>query len=60
MAWLYFRKTSKFGPLRITSSRSGLSFSAGNKHYRSTVSTSGRRTTTVRIGGWTKRTSRGR
>jgi hypothetical protein len=59
MSWLIFRKTIKAGPLRLTASKSGLSASAGGKHYRRTASTSGRTTSTWRLGGWMKRKSRG-
>jgi Protein of unknown function (DUF4236) len=59
MSWLIFRKTIRAGPIRLTASKSGLTASAGNKHYRQTTSTSGRRTTTFRLFGWMKRKSRG-
>lgn len=58
MSWLFFRKSIKAGPLRLTASRSGLSRSAGGRHYRRTVSTSGRSSTTWRLGGWMKRRMR--
>ena len=53
-----FRASKKFGPFRFTASRSGFSMSAGGRNYRRTVSTTGRRTTTVRLGGWAKRSSK--
>jgi hypothetical protein len=52
------RASKKFGPFRFTASRSGFSMSAGGRNYRRTVSTTGRRTTTVRFGGWTRRSSK--
>ena len=58
MGW-YYRKTSKLGPLRLTASKSGLSVSSGSKHYRQSVSTAGRRTSTWRLFGWFRRKSRG-
>lgn len=50
MPW-YYRRSSKLGPFRITQSKSGLSFSTGNRFFRRTVSTSGRRTSTFRLPG---------
>jgi hypothetical protein len=51
----YWRKSTKVGPFRLTGSKSGLSVSAGTKNYRKSASTSGRKTTTWRLFGWTKR-----
>ena len=46
-----FRKSKKFGPVRITASKGGLSTSIGGKGMRVSKSTSGRTTTTVGIPG---------
>lgn len=58
MGW-YYRGSKKLGPFRFTTSKSGVTVSSGNRHYRQSVSTSGRRTTTFRLFGWMKRKSRG-
>jgi hypothetical protein len=50
MPWS-FRKTISFGPLRITFSKSGVSFSFGAKGVRTRVDSHGKRTTTVSIPG---------
>jgi hypothetical protein len=46
-----FRKSKKIGPLRVTASKRGLSASAGAAGVRASKSTTGRRTTTVRVPG---------
>lgn len=46
-----FRKSVKFGPLRFTASKRGLSGSFGAGPVRVTRSSRGRRTTTVRAPG---------
>lgn len=50
MGWS-FRKTNSFGPLRITFSKSGVSFSLGAKGVRTRIDSHGKRTTTVSIPG---------
>lgn len=50
MGWT-FRKTISLGPLRITFSKSGVSFSLGAKGVRARVDSQGKRATTVRIPG---------
>jgi hypothetical protein len=47
----YFRKSKKLGPLRVTASKRGLSVSGGAGGLRTSKSTTGRRTTTVRAPG---------
>ena len=56
MGWFY-RKTKKFGPLRVTTSRRGLSVSGGGKRVRLGGSTSGRKRAAVNFGRglrWTR------
>lgn len=48
---VFFRKSKKVGPLRVTASKRGLSVSGGAGGLRATQSTTGRRTSTVRIPG---------
>ncbi len=48
---VFFRKSKKVGPLRVTASKRGLSVSGGAGGLRATRSTTGRRTSTVRIPG---------
>lgn len=50
MAWIY-RKSFNLGPLRITLSKTGLSFSVGTKGFRTGVNSKGRRYTSVSIPG---------
>jgi hypothetical protein len=47
----HFRRSKKVGPLRITASKRGLSVSGGAGGVRSSKSTTGRRTSTVRVPG---------
>lgn len=55
----YFRKSKKIGPFNLTASKSGLTMSGGTKGVRQSVSTSGRKTSSFNLFGWTKRKSRG-
>lgn len=46
-----FRRSKRIGPFRVTASKRGLSASVGRKGVRASRSTTGRRTTTVRLPG---------
>jgi hypothetical protein len=50
MGWT-FRKTISLGPLRITFSKSGVSFSFGAKDVHAGVNARGHRTTSINIPG---------
>lgn len=50
MAWT-FRKSINLGPIRITFSSSGISFSVGGRGFRTGVNARGRRYTSVSIPG---------
>jgi hypothetical protein len=50
MGWI-FQKSFNFGPLRVTLSKSGLSFSIGAKGFRTGINSKGRRYTSVGIPG---------
>lgn len=50
MGWS-FRKTFSLGPLRVTASKSGLSFSVGAKGLRAGVNSRGRPYTSATIPG---------
>ena len=58
MGWLIFRKSINAWPFRFTASKSGITTSVGNKHYRRTASSSGRTSTTTRLAAWTRRRSK--
>jgi hypothetical protein len=47
----YFRRSKKLGPLRVTASKRGLSVSGGAGGARASKSSTGRRTTSVRLPG---------
>lgn len=50
---LSIRDTKKFGPLRLTGSKSGISVSVGlGDHLRLTRHPSGRWTRSINIAGW--------
>ena len=46
-----WRRSTTLGPFRLTASKRGYSLSAGNRVYRQTVNSRGRRTTTWRLPG---------
>lgn len=48
---LFFRRSTRIGPFRVTASKRGLSASTGLGPFRVSRSTTGRRTTTARIPG---------
>lgn len=50
MGWS-FQKSISLGPVRITLSKTGLSFSVGTKGFRTGVNSRGRRFTSVGIPG---------
>lgn len=50
MGWS-FRKSVKFGPVRVNLSKSGVGYSVGGKGFRTGVRSNGRRYTTVSIPG---------
>jgi hypothetical protein len=50
---LHFYKTLRIGPLNVTLSRSGLSYSIGNKYARVGKRSNGSRRTSIKMpGGW--------
>lgn len=50
MGWRY-RKTARFGPLRVNLSKSGIGYSIGGKGFRTGVRATGRTYTTVSLPG---------
>ena len=48
---IFFRKSAKLGPIRLTASRRGLTASTGVGPLRASKSTTGRRRMTIRIPG---------